>query len=209
MYRNIIYWYSVKQIVSYPESFQIQDFNHLTNKQHSWINCGGQIWRKDELDQLIDRIKYDDSIRTWPDVHQLYVNYNSSYNHLKLKQAFTNLIRLNGSSPKIIDRSLFIGCFWNCQNGLFNYFWKHRKFLKKDYTDPFRTCVYDSDKEMSEVLEISRWLDHKWSQDRTKPDNWKINLYQNRFLSWVAKYRYITGFRMDLALNCGFYYRNQ
>lgn len=148
-YLEIIRWYSAKIIIN-------SDINSLkltvSQREKNWVNCGGQIWAKKDLTDLIDKIQNDPSISTWDNIHNLYHNYESRYNEQKVTHALCCMATLEGIKPhefnlaalKIALKKVLPICKQISEIT--------RESRQKDYTGTFRTMIYDTENEVKAVL---------------------------------------------------------
>lgn len=151
-YRSVIRWYCLSTIAQYVNRTGILSLkNKIPERKRNWINAGGQIISREDLTSIIDIIKSDRSI-TWDTVHQLFNQYFENYSrdkffhalgclaaiesidepdfgYLQIKEALKESIKSCEQLPFLIEKS-----------------------RQKDYSDRFRTFVYDSKEEMNAVL---------------------------------------------------------
>jgi hypothetical protein len=153
MYHTILRWYCASEIIKYSKLTSC-DFSTLQipSRKKKWVNCGGQIISQDDLDLIFDKIKNDTLIHSWKDVNTLFTASFKRYNNDRFEHALATLARLEfcaevDFSVKEIKNGLqktipLLQTIWDLVV----------QSRKKDYTDPFRTMVYDTDDEMSLVL---------------------------------------------------------
>lgn len=149
-YLEMIRWYSVKTIIDFSDLASF-DFS-VPLREKNWINCGGQIWAEKDLTDLIDKIVIDSSVSTWDDIHAIYNNYESRYNELKIRHALGCLATLEGVEPQKFNSSTLKIAIEKaipiCEQIVRN----TRLSRSKDFDDPFRTMIYDTEKELNAVL---------------------------------------------------------
>lgn len=151
VYQDMICWYAVKILTSYPESDKLNISELLSRpREKEWINSGGQILRKTDLQNIISKIKTTNEIKSWQDIHQLYADYQNEYETLKFHHAAAVLSTffcpdkpLEEQYISLLKRGAEIGK-WIIQQS--------RTSRSKDYTDRFRTMVYESADELKAVL---------------------------------------------------------
>lgn len=151
IYQDIVCWYAVRTITRYPE-FDKLNISKLmpSSREKYWINCGGQIMTKRDLDSILQRIKTDSNISTWNDIHQLYKNYHKDYESSKFHYAASCLLSLTSEEAiseeqykKLLHRAKET-CKWMAQST--------KSVRAKDFTDHFRSMVYEDEKELHSVL---------------------------------------------------------
>ena len=153
IYRNMIRWYVAKTIIAYSQVSQVSP-GHLAPSFHSsrWINCGGQVWRADDLYGVIDQIKQDTTIVTWDDIHRLYQKYQNTYTELKLRHALSSLALLDEIDPSRYGTADLKNSLKKAIPLCKEVSDLTRASREKDFTDHFRRFIYDSQEEMDVVL---------------------------------------------------------
>jgi hypothetical protein len=152
MYRLLIEWFSVSTIAEYDKA---SIFNALSTpfetEDTQWVNAGGQIMRKCDAQKIVSTITDDNSITYWNQIHPMYANIQNEYSRNRLKYAIHSLFRLHenpieksvAALSQLIEKSMSsidIICELT------------RKSRQKDFTDSFRTMVYDSNEEAVSAL---------------------------------------------------------
>ncbi|MBN1411654.1 MAG: DUF4954 family protein, partial [Spirochaetales bacterium] len=153
-YRDMLYYYALKNCVFHMQKNPSMRFKDLENslsgiRESSWINLGGQLVPESDFRNLVESVK-SSRTRTWQDAHTLYDRLWESYPDRKRQHAFSLLKVLHGKQ-EITHKD------WNA---LLEKYYELQKYMarqtrmtrQKDYENPFRTMVYDSDEEMKAVL---------------------------------------------------------
>ena len=116
----------------------------------SWINVGGQLIPKKDIDKLLIQIKTG-SVKGWNRIHEFYHRQDEKYEMQKLAHAFAAWKKISGTDFKkcspAAKRKLFresIGIKEWMTEGIFT-------SRAKDYSNPFRQMVYDGKGEMETV----------------------------------------------------------
>ena len=128
----------------------------------AWINAGGQLMRQSDIQGIIDGIK-DTTIPDWPSVHAAYDEAAGKYDSAKLQHAQGILrfcIEPSGTAEQLIREALDTGDFI-CR-GI-------SESREKDYSNPFRNIVYDSESERDAVL--GRFDDNRFIAQAVKDWN--------------------------------------
>jgi hypothetical protein len=153
MYHTILRWYCASEIINYY-TLTSCDFStmQISSRKKKWVNCGGQIIAQEDLDLIFDKIKSDPSIHSWKDVHFLFTASFNRYKKDRFEHALATLAHLEffaevDYSEKELRNSLQKSI---CLLQTILDQTVHSR--KKDYTDPYRTMVYDTDDEMVAVL---------------------------------------------------------
>ncbi len=153
MYHTILRWYCASEIIDYY-TLTSCDFStiQIPSRKRKWVNCGGQIISQEDLDLIFDKIKNDPSIHSWKDVHTLFSASFNRYKKDRFEHALATLAHLEFYAE--VDFSVK-----EIRNGLQKSIVLLQTILdltvqsrKKDYTDSFRTMVYDTHDEMANVL---------------------------------------------------------
>lgn len=153
-YGEILYYYAVKNLMTYISSNPNASFlalcKDLNNKrQHEWVNLGGQIIPKDDVDKLRADIG-SGRLKTWKDIHDRYDKLWSKYTTDKQKHAFAILCELSGKEhltkadwKSALDKAVSIQKYV-CEQVYIT--------RKKDYDNPFRQATYRNMDEMKAAI---------------------------------------------------------
>jgi hypothetical protein len=157
-YRMMIRHYCAKNIVSYMRDNGIQSFDDLlaaigplSNDNENWLNCGGTIITETALTEIIVNIK-NGKINKWADVHAQFDKWTSTYKTAKIKHALKSLAKLQGIDANNLNNNHLQTLIDTAANDYETIVALTRSSRQKDFTDPFRTMVYDSPEEMEAVL---------------------------------------------------------
>jgi len=115
-----------------------------------WLNIGGQLMPKETVERLKDQIKKN-KIKTWDGVHIFYEEEGKKYAEQKCKHALASLQEIHGISNKKID-PVFLGSLFHKTIATKEWITENiYASRKKDYTNPYRKLVYDTQAEMDAV----------------------------------------------------------
>ena len=150
-FHELIYCYISEQLLPLLNEgqlkFPFKGKNNLsaTGKRKEWVNMGGQLVEKSELEKLITKIE-SNKIKNWNHVHQFYEQQASMYTERKVAHALSSWKELSGKSSFTNEdfRELFIR-YIQIKEWMLKGIESSRE---KDYTNPFRKMVYESDEEM-------------------------------------------------------------
>ncbi|HLA60518.1 MAG TPA: hypothetical protein VK622_17210, partial [Puia sp.] len=157
IFRELIIHYAIEQIMLHTTNGQ---FNGLSDFQQSlpenkipesWINAGGQLIKKSSFEKLLSDIRQN-QVNSWGEIHQFYQHEAGHYSIDKLQHALDILYQVHGILIKNLSAVAFKELLlqstrtaeWITQ-GIFS-------SRKKDYINPFRKMVYESQAEMDQVL---------------------------------------------------------
>ncbi|WP_158859393.1 DUF4954 family protein [Lunatibacter salilacus] len=116
-----------------------------------WKNVGGQLMPSGVLSNLISEIK-DGSLPDWDHIHSQYSQLATEYPTWKVQHAFQCLLAAKGLTKGLFDQNHwddFITDAIHTRKWLSDQVFVSRQ---KDYMNPFRNMVYESDEERDIVL---------------------------------------------------------
>jgi hypothetical protein len=151
---QLMNYYAATQIATFINENKIENYTQFTKqipaaKQTEWLNIGGQLILKSDVEILKIKIK-NNKIKTWDEVHLFYKNVAAKYNTDKLQHALYLLFELH--QIKKIDANL-IAILLKESIKTKEWITKNIETSRaKDYTNDFRKMVYDNDAEMNNVL---------------------------------------------------------
>jgi hypothetical protein len=153
-YRDMLHYYAVRNLLNYmqvnPEATLSRMCADLKGKrQMEWINMGGQIMQKDDLDQLRADIGTG-KLGTWKEIHDRYDECWGKYTNDKQKHAFAILCEITGTQEITTAQ-------WNealhkavtIQQYICDEVFASRK---KDYDNPFRRSTFRNEDEMNAAI---------------------------------------------------------
>ena len=157
IFKELIYFYFGKLVLQHILTHKIKSFTALKKQLYAkvqrstWLNIGGQLMTKTSVNKLKKNIK-EGLISNWQQVHQYYIEQGNRYDNEKLQHAFNCYLELSNITGKQFNLARFKNVLttsvsvkqWMCK-GIY-------ESREKDYTNPFRKMLYDSDEEMNTVL---------------------------------------------------------
>ena len=157
LFRRLIDWYAATRLLAFIRQDNIQSFDDLLKALPAnpalqpWVNVGGQLIRKSELEKLIGQI-HAGKIRSWDGVHQFYIRQGDQYAMDKLVHALAALKTIHGKTLKKMGKT---GLAELLRDSIATRDWMTKEIYasrEKDYTNPFRKMVYDSPEERKVVV---------------------------------------------------------
>jgi len=130
---------------------EIQNFFSKKITRTEWVNAGGQLIQKNEMDNLRKKIR-EGKIQSWEHLHKIYEELAENYRQQKIMHAVASLCEIKNLKPgELAKKDL---------NNLFNYAIETKEWIAekiyesraKDYSNPFRKTVYENDMERDKVL---------------------------------------------------------
>lgn len=169
IFKELVQHYGVMQILHYAQKNKLTDFDTLKKslsakiQRSQWVNVGGQLIQKSALENLKRNIKAG-KLKSWEQVHDFYRQQGAAYETDKLHHAYTSLLEILNITPKQFTPALFKQLLqqavatkeWMCK-GIYN-------ARAKDYSNPFRKMVYETNEEMNKV--IGRLEDNSFIQQQ-------------------------------------------
>ncbi len=187
IFREMILYYSITQLMYFIEENNISTMNELfrllpqKTELNEWINTGGQLIPKKEIEDLKQKI-HNNLIRSWDEVHAFYEEQGKKYSMQKLQHSLASLKNLLNLELKeitasqlssLLDRALEL------KKKMTKSIYESRE---KDYTNTFRTMVYDTPEEMEKVvggMNSNSFMKHK--EEELKDYTERIMIVKERF----------------------------
>lgn len=155
-YKQMIRFYAIRSLTEVGRDAKSLEelVNQLPAKcnRSAWLNVGGQLMELNTVNNIREKIK-NGSIHSWQSLHQQYKKESNKYERCKLHHGLAVLCEFENikTLKKITAAQVqsWLKEFLETQQELSKRIYESRE---KDYTNPFRKIVYDSDTEMTEVL---------------------------------------------------------
>lgn len=153
LFKRFIQYYGTIHIIDFLETHSFEELkNEMTNSQRlEWENIGGQLIEKNAIDQLLSEIK-SGKIDDWEDIHKYYHELSRSYLETKRAHAFASLLEITDVTSESI--SIEIVQAW-LKEAISHRTWMVDEIYAsraKDYENPFRNMVYNSEEERDLVV---------------------------------------------------------
>ena len=151
----------------------IQNFFSKKITRTEWVNAGGQLIQKNEMDNLRKKIR-EGKIQSWEHLHKIYEELAENYRQQKIMHAVASLCEIKNLKPvKLTKEDL---------NNLFNYAIETKEWIAekiyesraKDYSNTFRKMVYENDMEMDKV--VGRLEDNSFIGNQRD----ELNIFKNK-----------------------------
>lgn len=157
LFKNLIVYYGITQLISIIGVRKINNWQKLLSilpvkqQRTDWKNIGGQLIPAKAVETLIRNIR-SSKINSWDDVHDFFKKKSRDYQTEKFQHAFTALMEILIITPKQFTKKKFIQLLdqavvtkeW-IANGIYD-------SRAKDYDNPFRKMVYETQKELGKVM---------------------------------------------------------
>ena len=157
VFRDMIVYHAVNQLLSYLEEEGYNSLNDLIDELparmplSAWKNVGGQLIPAIELDRMIGKIEAG-KIQTWDEVHEFYGEQATRYQRDKLLHALAALQTSHHINLKKADNQQLTSLLnhsFSIKKKIVDNIYQSRA---KDYSNPFRSMVYDTPEEMDAVV---------------------------------------------------------
>lgn len=169
VFKELIRYYGTMELLMHIQKNKFLNFDELKKtlsakiQRSQWLNIGGQLIQKEEVEKLKRNIK-SGKVKGWDELHNFYRQQGVTYNADKLSHGYTSLLEILNITPKQFTPALFKQLLqqaldtkeWMCK-GIFN-------SRAKDYSNPFKKMVYDTNEEMNKV--IGRLEDNSFIQQQ-------------------------------------------
>jgi hypothetical protein len=156
LFKELVRYYAGSLLTAFISENKIKSIDDLISSlpkavYSDWQNVGGQLLRAEELDKALNQIR-SGKLKTWEDIHDLYLAQSERYPREKLSHALAALKKVSGLS---ITKSKSSALKELLQDSISTLQWMVDHIYQsreKDYTNPFRMMVYGNEKEMDKVV---------------------------------------------------------
>ena len=177
LFKDLIVYYGVTQLIKKIGCRKITSWQKLLQSlpakqlRTEWKNIGGQLIPSNNVKTLIRNI-HSAKINSWDDVHDFYKKKSSDYQTEKFQHAFTSLMEILNITPKQFTKKKFILLL---EQAVVTKEWISKGIYEskaKDYENPFRQMVYETEQEMEKV--IGKLTDNSFiNQQKTETTDFK------------------------------------
>lgn len=157
IFRELIDYYATVQCLFLFKSETVRNFAGLKRqlpqqlKMRNWLNVGGQLMPEAAVSDFRKQVRTG-KIKDWDAVHDFYGQQNAVYPREKFQHAIVVMLKVRNLSLKDFSPGFFrelLQAAVKTKTWLSEGIYKSRA---KDYTNPFRAMLYDTEGEMLEVL---------------------------------------------------------
>ena len=154
-YKKMILFYAFTQLLNTESQVKWSEWRtqllQAKGKRTAWKNLGGQLVPEQALLQLLKKIR-SGTIKDWDSIHQWYREQSRLYPKQKRDHALASLWEVIGISSSQLSRQRFSALLREAiaiNRAIEEQLVTSRS---KDYQNPFRKLVYETEKEMDEVM---------------------------------------------------------
>jgi len=156
LFKELIVYHGISQVIGLISRENIGSFEALMKAigkpvRKQWMNIGGQLIPKPSVETLIRNIN-NGKINGWDEVHSFYHECSTDYPLQKLQHAFASLLEITRLTPATFSRKNFSQLL---DQALATREWMVKGIYEsraKDYASPFRQMLYETKKEMEQVI---------------------------------------------------------
>ncbi len=157
LFNELISYYAITILINFLSENKFSSFSEVKKMlpkivdRNAWLNIGGQLIPQKEVNLLKDNIKKG-SIKSWNNIHQFYEKQANLYPTQQLKFALACLLEIKQIKMAQLNEDLltsYIKDAIKTQEWMTVNIYSSRA---KDYNNEFRKMVYDSPKEMENVM---------------------------------------------------------
>jgi hypothetical protein len=180
LFKELILFYCVNQLTVYAIHNKLYSIDELKKsipqkiERLKWLNIGGQLMTVTEVEKIKHNVKKG-TINSWESVHDCYRQSSADYSKNKLIHAYSSLLEIENITSKQLTAITFKKLI---EKSISTREWMSKGIYssrEKDYANPFRKMVYDSNDEMNAV--IGRLEDNQFIQDQLgEADKYKKTL---------------------------------
>ena len=187
LFKELIAYYGSSQLIKFIQKRSFKSVEDVVNvlspklKRKEWVNVGGQLLLKDDVESLKSNIK-DGNIVGWDAVHHWYAEKGTQYQEKKLKHALASLAEINGWNLKELNNatlSHLIASNISTKEWITQNIYESRA---KDYRSSFRAMVYDNQEEMERV--VGKLEDNTFINQQIE----EMNVFRNEMKSLKNRY---------------------
>lgn len=158
LFHSMIRFYGITHLMAYAaqhNEFSTKKLTHdLAGKRLErleWLNVGGQLIPEEDVIQLRKDIR-SHKIKSWDAIHEYYIEEGKKYEEKKTIHAITALLEIEGVSISKLSKKIFTEWIKEIKVTKQWMVDSIEASRKKDYTNPFRKMMYDTQVELDEVL---------------------------------------------------------
>ncbi|CAN5832276.1 DUF4954 family protein [soil metagenome] len=157
LFKKMITYYGALQLYNFITENGIVSAEALKvalpkiGKRTAWLNAGGQLLRKTDVELIRQRVG-EEKINSWDELHNVYDEMADRYAGYKKIHAVSSLLEVKNLAVKKLTNENIADMLSEL---IATKEWIADKTLEsraKDYTNPFRSMIYESEEEMNNVV---------------------------------------------------------
>ena len=157
MFEKIIFIYGIEAALRVTENKKGKNIIStlqqvkLSSTNLTWTNIGGQLIPNKNVEGLLNKIK-SGAIESWNQVHAFYETESEKYNTRKDLHALSTLEKLTKKSVNKVSTTQFVNWLDSYLEIKKDITARIHATRAKDYVNPFRKMVYESEEEMNAIV---------------------------------------------------------
>lgn len=157
LFKEQITFYGITALIQLIEEKKITNWARLQQllpskaERTNWKNTGGLLMTEASVQTLLKNIR-SEKIAGWDEVHDYYRKKSLQYKKERLAHAFASLLEVLKISSARFTKKLFLQLLQEATATKERMTANIYDTRAKDYTNPFRQMVYDTQEEMDKVM---------------------------------------------------------
>ncbi|MEP7237769.1 MAG: DUF4954 family protein [Ferruginibacter sp.] len=188
IFKELIRYYGTMELLKHIQHNKFPDFAAFKKtlsakiQRSEWLNVGGQLIQKTEIENVKRNVK-SGKVKTWVELHDFYRQQGIAYAADRLNHGYTSLLEILNITPQQFTPALLKQLL---QQALDTKEWMCKSIFDsraKDYSNPFRKMIYDTNEEMNKV--IGRLEDNSFIQQQLA----ELDLMKKQVKAVIRKYK--------------------
>ncbi len=157
LFKKFIIYYGINELIGFIERKKLKTWQQVQRslsrdpRTEDWKNAGGQLIPSENIHSLMKKIR-SGSLNSWNEIHDWYRQKSRNYRSDKCRHAIACLFEILRIAPAKFTKKVFTGLLGETVEFRYRITKNIFESRAKDYTNPFRTMMYDSEKEMEKVV---------------------------------------------------------
>ena len=186
LYKQLISYYGISQLIELMKKENITNVEQLRKiipsklSREEWLNVGGQLMKTSTVDLFRQKVRTG-KIKNWNGVHHFYTEEGKKYAAQKTIHALASLKEIKNINLQNIDAATILAFL---REAVTTKEWITESIYasrKKDYTNPYRKMMYDTQEEMDKV--VGKLNDNSFIQHQ----NEELEIYKKDILALKKK----------------------
>jgi hypothetical protein len=153
-YIEMIFYYGLKHLIVLLDENEnkVSDILKMSDpRRTNWLNVGGQLMPEEDVEEMKNKIRQN-KITSWDELHAYYSSEGEKYRQQKMQHALAGLFEIENISPENISKEKINEWLDKAVAISADITERIAQSRRKDYINPYRKMVYDSETEMNNVL---------------------------------------------------------